>query len=1152
MQNQGYYRYATIYGDKIVFACEDDLWSVSANGGTASRITANRGECSLPRFSPNGKQLAFVGRTEGHPEVYVMSAEGGTPRRLSYLGAESCIVCGWSEDGKEVYFVSDAQSPFLRHSQAFAVSVDGGIPRNLNLGHMQYFDVNDKGRFVIGRNSIDPARWKRYRGGTSGDIWVEHAKGKFKPLLKMPGNHVAPMWIKDRIFFLSDHEGIGNLYSTKTDGSQLTRHTNHNDYYVRFPSTDGDKIVYTAGGDIHILDINTKTSKKLDVHTPVTGHQSQRKFVDCANYLEHYAPHPEGHSLAVISRGQPLTFANWEGAVVQHGSGSHGRSRNCEWLNDGKRIVFVNDSDGYERLHVHHVDQSQPPHKLPKLDIGRVLDLRVSPKEDLVALTNHRHELILVNLQSHELQVLDKSPAAHISTPAWSSDGKWLAYTFSPHSLASIIKVANVKTGKTRAVTKELKADYSPSFDPDGRYLYFLSTRDFFPVYDSTHFDLGFPTSARPYLIPLRKDIPSPFIKRPKPVHSQAKAADKSANTNTNSNDIEESKAAKANGFDIDFDGIESRILAFPVDEGRFGQVIGIKNRVLFSRYHVRGIRPNFNFMDEKTESGWLIAYDLEEQRAANFVRELSSFRVTGDNRTLVYRLHRHNIRVTDGGAALPAEGAEPSNPAWEYSRKAGWVHLNRAKILIQPQLEWKQMYEEAWRLQSEQFWDAKMSDVDWQLVHDRYERLIPRLRTRSDLSDIIWEMQGELGTSHAYEFGGDYSHPPHYPRGFLGANLSWHKSKKAYKIDRIIRGDSWSAEVDSPLALPGLNIKEGDLLHAIDGREISEDFSVDELLLNKAGAEIDLLISADGKEKRHVTVRTLHSERMLRYRNWVETNRKQISEQSKGKIGYIHIPDMGPFGYAEFHRSYLAEYDRDGIIVDVRYNRGGHVSALLLEKLVRKRVGYDCSRWGLPTAYPLESVKGPMVAVTNQFAGSDGDIFSHCFKLFKLGPLVGKRTWGGVIGIEPRHRLVDGTLTTQPEFSFWFQDVGFKVENYGTNPDYEVDIAPEDYANGIDPQLNQALALVLQELKTKRPLVPDFTTKPSLRLPFSKAEAPRKTAQGRVANTQTKPVKAGTKHSTAKRAVTKTTSAAKSTREAKATKSDKTVKPAKKRTNRR
>jgi tricorn protease len=357
-------------------------------------------------------------------------------------------------------------------------------------------------------------------------------------------------------------------------------------------------------------------------------------------------------------------------------------------------------------------------------------------------------------------------------------------------------------------------------------------------------------------------------------------------------------------------------------------------------------------------------------------------------------------------------------------------------------------------------------------------------VRTRGELSDLIWEMQGELGTSHAYEYGGDYRVPPQYQRGFLGADLEWDEARGGYRIQRIYRGDSWNRDSDSPLAEPGLDVREGDVVVAIGGKRLSQDVSPDRLLVNTSGREVSITLRSRKGDERTVLVKALASEAALRYRAWVEANRKLVHERTGERVGYLHIPDMGPWGFSEFHRGYLSEFDRPGLIVDVRYNRGGHVSPLLLEKLARRRVGYDAPRYGSPIPYPPESVAGPMVAMTNQFAGSDGDIFSHCFKLYKLGPLVGKRTWGGVIGIDPYHYLVDGTLTTQPEFSFWFVDVGWGVENYGTDPDYDVDVAPHDYRDGRDPQLDLALQLMDQALAGHVAVRPDLATRPSLPLP--------------------------------------------------------------------
>ncbi|MBV8490315.1 MAG: PDZ domain-containing protein, partial [Candidatus Eremiobacteraeota bacterium] len=383
-----------------------------------------------------------------------------------------------------------------------------------------------------------------------------------------------------------------------------------------------------------------------------------------------------------------------------------------------------------------------------------------------------------------------------------------------------------------------------------------------------------------------------------------------------------------------------------------------------------------------------------------------------------------------------------------------------------------------------ENFWDPQMSGIDWDAVLARYEALLPKIRTRNELSDLIWEMQGELGTSHAYEYGGDYRVPPQYQRGFLGAELAWDASRGGYRIERIFRGDSWNRDADSPLAEPGLDVREGDVIVAIGGKRLSETVSPDRLLVNTSGRDVSITLRSRKDEERTILVKALASEAPLRYRAWVEAKRREVHRRTNERVGYLHVPDMGPWGFSEFHRGYLSEFDRNGLIVDVRYNRGGHVSPLLLEKLARKRVGFDAPRYGSPIPYPPESVGGPIVAITNQFAGSDGDIFSHCFKLYKLGPLVGKRTWGGVIGIDPYHHLVDGTLTTQPEFSFWFSDVGWKVENYGTDPDHEVDVAPHDYRDGKDPQLDLALELMERELETYVEVRPDLSTRPSLPLP--------------------------------------------------------------------
>jgi tricorn protease len=1118
---QGYYRFPTIHGDSIVFTSEDDLWIVNTKGGVARRLTAGLGHCHFARFSPDGETLAFTAQEEGHPEAYVMPAQGGPAVRLTYLGSDVSWVAGWSNDGEEVLFVSDAKSPFMRHTEVFQVDAAGGMPKPLRIGHAVSISINKTGATVIGRNNHDPARWKRYRGGTAGELWIDaNGKGNFKPLIKLKGNMASPMWIGSRVYFLSDHEGIGNIYSCKPDGSDLQRHTKNDEYYVRHPSTDGSRIVYTAGSSLFVLDTKSGAIEQLNVEIAATPRQAVRKFIDGQDYLEHISVHPKGHSIGLISRGQPFSMPFWEEAVTQHGAGSKARYRHLEWLPDGEHFLVVNDLSHYERLELHKADQTEKPHFVSEGDIGRVVQLVVAPVGRKAAFSNHKHELVLLDIEKKKTKVLDRSPADRIYGVAWSPDARWIAYSYAPYPNALQIRIFDTKNGEIHDVTRPLRSDMAPAFDPEGNYLYFLSAREFNPIYDAMNFDLSFPYGVRPYLVTLRKDVPSPFVAKVKPLietgpEEKKEDADASGKTEKgtkrkNKKDKQTAtasaaatdhassngKAEPAKAIQIDFEGIQDRILAFPVEDGRYHQIAGANGRALFTQLPLQTIKRNWNWRWEDF-SGNLLAYDFAEQRAGTLFDGVVEFQMSQDARTLVY-LSAGKLRVVDAATTIPEGG--PQRPSDEASRKSGWIDLARISVLIQPYEEWSQMFHETWRLQREHFWDESMSDVDWDLVYKRYSALLPRINARTELSDLIWEMQGELGTSHAYESGGDHRQPPAYHRGFLGAELEYDNKSSGYKISKILRGDSWDPESDSPLSQPGLGIREGDIIIGIGGRPTSKSCSVDELLMNASGKDVMItIVGGSDKKTRRVPVKAMRDEKYLRYRAWVESNRKYVHQKTNGRVGYLHIPDMGPWGYAEFHRNYLSEIHREGLVVDVRYNRGGHVSPLLLEKLARKRVGYDVSRWGSPMPYPPESVAGPLVAITNQFAGSDGDIFSHCFKLYKLGPLVGKRTWGGVIGIWPRHSLVDGTMTTQPEFSFWFVDAGFGVENYGTDPDYEVDFAPQDYREKRDPQMDKALELINGSLKKNPFKLPNFDSRPSLPLPPLNKPAVAKTAVGKA-----------------------------------------------------
>ena len=529
----------------------------------------------------------------------------------------------------------------------------------------------------------------------------------------------------------------------------------------------------------------------------------------------------------------------------------------------------------------------------------------------------------------------------------------------------------------------------------------------------------------------------------------------------------------------IDFDDIHLRVITVPLPAGIYGQVAGLsKRRVIVTQFPVEGILGKDWLSEEDEGKGTLLMYDFNTAKTETLATKVSDFTLSRDHKTLAYRSGKR-LRVIPAGQK-PDEKHEQSPP----SRESGWIDLSRVRCAVVPTKEWQQMYREAWRLQREFFWSADMSGVDWQKVYDRYYPLLERVATRSEFSDLMWEMQGELGTSHCYEFGGDYRQPPQYSVGFLGAEFEWDDAAHGYRIARILQGDPWLEEVDSPLNEPGVNAQVGEVLIAINGRRLTRDFTPGEALLNLAGMPVELTLRNLRGETRTVVTKTLRDETKLRYRDWVRRNREYVHARTNGQVGYLHIPDMGGWGFSEFHRGFLAELARPALIVDVRANGGGMVSPLLLEKLARKRLGYDVPRWGKPVPYPYDSVMGPIVAITDERAGSDGDMFSHAFKLMKLGALIGKRTWGGVIGISPKSVFVDQGLTTQPEYAFWFYDVGWRVENYGTDPDIEVDYTPQDYAVGHDPQLDRAIEEVLKQMEANPPRLPDFEPRPKLPLP--------------------------------------------------------------------
>ncbi|MGA0391203.1 MAG: S41 family peptidase [bacterium] len=1080
----GYLRFPTFGTNQLYFVAEDNLWEVALEGGRAQRLTESRSELQTPRLSPCGRWLALVAAEEGEQEVYCLPAEGGPLRRLTYVG-HVLHIDGWSADGTSIRFCGAHRSIHGNaDAQLYEVSLEGGPIRSVNLGPARTLSIEPAGLGrVLGRNTVQNSRWKRYRGGCHGEIWVDASgEGTFERILSdHPGNPVAPIWWQGRIYFLSDVDRTGNLWSCQPDGSDLRQETKETGFYVRQPAFGESQVIYHRAGSLCRWESGQETGEVLPITLPSPQFHVQRKFVYGSEEWEDFALHPKGHSVALSVRGRLASMPLWELAVQQHGKRQGTRYRLPTYLADGRLATIADEQNSQEELLLFAEEASVSPLERIELPEGRVQSMVASPTQPALLLTTSRLELWYLNLEKGTLTLLDASDLREIEDVVFSPDGNWVAYSKHLNTEQSAIFLCSLDQSEPRQVTEPVRYDFGPAFDPEGQWLYFLSSRTYQPIWDTVQIGASFARSMKPYLIALRNDLRSPFLEQPAPPgeKEEEEPEEREEENSEKSTEKKEDKKKKEEPVPlrIDWEGLSQRIIEFPVNEGIYGQVFGLRKRVLFSEFPLSSGSEEEKPGKRKPE-GLLWAYDFEKQEKELLLQGLDYLEVTPSARTMAYA-SEEGLRVLEAGANVSEDDGSPEEP----SRKTGWLDLDRLRFAVELRPEWEQMFHEAWRLQREFFWDEEMSGVRWQEVAEQYRPLLDRVASRAELSDLIWEMQGELGTSHAYEYGGDYPPKRRYQLGRLGVDLEWDVAAKRYVIQRLYAGDPWRSKIRSPLCEPGLNVREGDYLCAIGGVPLDEQTSPGELLLHQAEQMVPLTLQHPEKDEkpRIITVRTLRSERAARYRDWVEGNRRFVAEQTAGRVGYLHIPDMSTQGLAEFHRGFLAQVHLAGLILDVRYNAGGMVSPLILEKLAHRHLGYDVRRWGAPESYPYHTLRGHLLALTNQFAGSDGDMFSYSFRELKMGPLLGKRTWGGVIGIDSRYQLVDGTTTTQPQYSIWFHKAGWNVENQGVTPDEEIEDAPHDYAAGRDAQLERSIQRMLQLLE-EQPIEPvSFTARPRL-----------------------------------------------------------------------
>ncbi|MEU6167239.1 S41 family peptidase [Streptomyces tanashiensis] len=1066
-----YLRFPHLHDDLLCFAAEDDLWiaPLAPEGhrpGRAWRLTVDRTRVGHPRFSPDGRHIAYTNWRSLDPEIHLVPIDGGPARRLTYWGSTDTRVCGWTppdKDGRsDILAVSSHGQPFSYYSWAYTVPTDGSPGLRLPWGPVSDIAVTDdtaitgqdgerRSLLLTGKPPHEPAAWKRYLGGATGRLWLHGER-----LLPDIGGHLdAPMAVGGRIAFLSDHEGVGNLYSCLPDGTGLRRHTDHDDFYARHASTDGHRVVYQCAGDLWIVDALTADSRPRRLEVRLGGQRVGRRSyqVPAAHHVDAVSVDETGRASAVSVRGSLYWLTHRDGPARTIIDTPGVRVRLPEMLGSGGQVAYVTDAEGEDAVEVAYLPRAsgdRPPRRLASGDLGRVEELIADPDGERLAIASHDGRLLLLDATEEsngEVTELIRSVNGPVRDLAFSPDGDWLTWSHPGigRSLRSI-KMARISGPGARTVvdvTNGRFEDENPVFTRDGRYLAFLSWRGFDPVYDVHTGDLSFPLGCRPYLVPLSSATPSPFALLPdgRPAAGGLDPADDDTET--------------ADGtVTVEIEGLPDRVTPFPVSASKYSALHPVSGGgLVWLRWPISGaLGETFANPTDTSGKPTLEHFSITKARKSELAKDLDWFAVSGDGTRLV---------VAD-------EGELRAVPATESGDGDSTVYLDLRRILheIDPGAEWRQAFDEAGRIVRAYFWEPGMGGVDWTAVLDQYRPLVERVASPDEFADLLREVMGELGTSHAYVTPARRNEgPPHYqrPMGLLGVNLV--PREAGWTVKRILPGESSDSKARSPLA--GTGIREGAVLTHVDGRPVDPVAGPYPLLSGTGGTTVELTFTpAEGEGRaRRVAVVPLVDERPLRYQDWVAKRRAVVREISGGRCGYLHIPDMGGSGWAQFNRDLRMEVSRPALIVDVRGNAGGNISELVVEKLTRRILGWDLTRNAQPVSYASNAPRGPVVALADEATSSDGDMITAAFRLLGLGPVVGQRTWGGVVGMTGRHRLGDGTQITVPMNAAWFPEYGWSLENHGVEPDLAVLRTPLDWAEGRHAQLDDAVHVALRLL---------------------------------------------------------------------------------------
>ncbi len=1065
-------RFPDIHGDRIAFVYAGDIWTVGASGGRAVRVTAHPGVELFPKFSPDGSWIAFTGQYDGDEQVYVIPANGGVPRQLTFYPARGPLpprwgydnqIYGWTKDGKEILFRSMRDGWTLSDTRLYTVAIDGGLPKALPMPVSGAGDFSPDGsKVVYSPLTRDFRTWKRYQGGWAQDLYIFDLQNyELTQITDHLRTDRDPMWIGSTIYFASDRSGTLNLYSYDIASGQTQQLTDSNQWDVRWPSHgEAGKIVYELQGELHVFDTPTSRSSRVPISVPTDALATRSSRVSAKEEVEDFELSPKGERALFTARGDLFSAPVEKGFTRNLTDSSGAHDKWARWSPDGASIVFISDMDGEEELYLTDYDGSGEPEQLT--DNGQAMRYRPvwAPDGERIAFSDKEGRIFVLTLDDRQVTEVADDPVGQALDYTWSPDGRYLAFSLEEASGFSSIYIWGVADGELYRITDEYFNEWNPAWDPEGKYLYYLSDREFAPQIGSFEWNYVVDRESYIYALALHKDVAHPFPPEDDEVTIAAEeeeeeeqeedAEDKEQDAdaeNQQSRDRKEAPPA-APPLRIDFDGLAERVAQIPVPADNYQSLAARKGHLLY----VRGTA--FYYGRPAALKPALQIFSMEEREEANLAENVSGYALSQDGSKVLVR-QENAFNLYD--ATLKGKD----------SRKA--VSTDGLMVTRDPKQEWVQIFDEVWRRFRDFFYVENLHGYDWEALRDRYRTLLEHVGHRSDLNYLIGEMIAELNVSHAYIVGGDFEIPDRPDVGLPGARFELDESSGRYRISRIFEGQNEEERYRSPLTEIGLQASEGDYILAIDGEELTAEQNPYELLRFKGNRPVQLTLNdqpaRDGA--REITFDPITSETNLIYFNWVAENRSKVSELSNGRVGYLHIPDMGADGIREFIKWYYGQIRKEGLVIDVRANGGGNVSAMLIERLNRELLAAFFPRTGdYPETYPSTVFHGHMAAIINENSASDGDIFPAMFKQAGLGPLIGKRTWGGVVGITNRGPLIDGGSVFVPEFAFASADGEWIIEGHGVDPDIVVENDPKAAIQGRDPQLERTVQEILEAIE--------------------------------------------------------------------------------------